>query len=80
MGWKLCYMGAKKDRVWVMVNMGVVEVLRLVEEAMGEGIRGRLIWYSLKYNRMELLSLGQDGDVRKLMKGNDEYAYLCGRE
>ena len=25
---------------------------------------------------MELLPLGQDGDVRKLMKGNDLYTYL----
>jgi len=29
----------------------------------------------LKCNRMELLP-GRDGDVRKLMKSNDEYTYL----
>ncbi|KAJ8424005.1 hypothetical protein Cgig2_032389 [Carnegiea gigantea] len=42
--------------------MGVLEVLRLMDEAMREGVRGRRIWYN--------------GDVKKLMKGNDEYAYL----
>ena len=26
-----------------------------------EGYKGRLMWYSLKYNRMELLPLGMDG-------------------
>jgi len=35
-----------------------------------------MIWYSLKCNRMELLPLGRDVDGRKLMKDNDEYAYL----
>ncbi|KAJ8433147.1 hypothetical protein Cgig2_007111 [Carnegiea gigantea] len=49
--------------------MGVLDVLRLVEEVMGEGLRGRLIWHSLKCNRMELLPLGRDADVGKLMKG-----------
>ncbi|KAJ8439204.1 hypothetical protein Cgig2_003417 [Carnegiea gigantea] len=68
--------GGRKDCVQVKENMGVVKVMRLVEEAMGEGIRGRLVWYSLKCNRMELLPLGRDGDVRKLMKVNDEHTYL----
>ncbi|KAJ8446921.1 hypothetical protein Cgig2_013222 [Carnegiea gigantea] len=40
---KLCYNGGKKDCVWVKGNMVVVEVLWLVEEAMGEGLGGRLI-------------------------------------
>ncbi|KAJ8437858.1 hypothetical protein Cgig2_002992 [Carnegiea gigantea] len=43
---------------------------------MGEGLRGRRMWYSLKCNRFELLPLRRDGDFKKLMKGNDEYAYL----
>ncbi|KAJ8421196.1 LOW QUALITY PROTEIN: hypothetical protein Cgig2_011715 [Carnegiea gigantea] len=34
--------------------------------------------YSLKCNRLKLLPLGRVGDVKKLMKGNDEYAYLYG--
>ncbi|KAJ8437819.1 hypothetical protein Cgig2_013435 [Carnegiea gigantea] len=56
--------------------MGVLDVLRLVEEVMGEHLRGRLMWYSLKCNQMELLPLGRDADMGKLMKGNDEYAYV----
>ena len=66
--------------MWLKENIGVLEVLRLVEDAMGEGIRGRLMWYSLKCNWLELLPLQWDGDVRKLIKGNDEYVPLCGRE
>ncbi|KAJ8442945.1 hypothetical protein Cgig2_019518 [Carnegiea gigantea] len=68
--------GGRKDCVWVKEYMGVLEVLQIVEEAMGEGIRGRRIWYSLECNRLELLPLGRDGDVKKLITGNDEYAYL----
>ncbi|KAJ8423056.1 hypothetical protein Cgig2_019826 [Carnegiea gigantea] len=56
--------------------MGVLDMLRLVEEVMREGLRGRLMWYSLKCNQMELLPLGRDADMGKLMKGNDEYAYV----
>ncbi|KAJ8443111.1 hypothetical protein Cgig2_030879 [Carnegiea gigantea] len=66
---KVMLLWGRKDCVWVKENMGVLEVLRVVEEAMGEGIRGRRI-------RLELLPLGRDGDVKKLMKENDEYAYL----
>ena len=62
--------------MWVKENMGVLELLRLGAKAMGEGVRGRRMWYSLKCNRLELLPLGRDGDVKKLMKWNDEYAYL----
>ncbi|KAJ8433774.1 hypothetical protein Cgig2_025937 [Carnegiea gigantea] len=54
----------------------MLDVLRLVEEVMEEGLRGQLMWYSLNCNRMELLPLGQDADVGKLMKGNDEYVYV----
>ncbi|KAJ8419911.1 hypothetical protein Cgig2_000658 [Carnegiea gigantea] len=56
---KVMLPGGRKDSAWVKKNMGVLKVLRSVEEAMGE-----------------LLPLGRDGDVKKLMKGNDEYAYL----
>ncbi|KAJ8435759.1 LOW QUALITY PROTEIN: hypothetical protein Cgig2_003181 [Carnegiea gigantea] len=69
---KVMLLGGRKDCVWVKENIGVLEVLRLVEEAMGEGIRGRQMWYNLKCNRLELLPSGLDGDVKKLMKGNDD--------
>ena len=48
-GGKLCYKGGRKDCVWVKENKGVLDVLRLVEEV-GEGLRSRLMWYSLKCN------------------------------
>ncbi|KAJ8425904.1 hypothetical protein Cgig2_012672 [Carnegiea gigantea] len=38
------------------------------------------MWYSLQCNRFELLPLGRNGDVKKLMKGNDEYDYLDATE
>ena len=40
------------------------------------GYKGWRMWYSLKCNRLELLPLGRDGDVRKLIKVNDEHTYL----
>ncbi|KAJ8429581.1 hypothetical protein Cgig2_023787 [Carnegiea gigantea] len=61
---KVMLPGGRKDCVWVKENMGVLEVLRIVEEAMGEGTRGQRMWYRW------------DSDVKKLMKENDEYAYL----
>ncbi|KAJ8426902.1 hypothetical protein Cgig2_024393 [Carnegiea gigantea] len=73
---KVMLSGGRKDYVWVKENICVLEVLRIVGEAMGEGVRGWQMWYSLKCNRLELLPLGRDSDVKKLMKGNDEYAYL----
>ncbi|KAJ8432866.1 hypothetical protein Cgig2_033871 [Carnegiea gigantea] len=75
-GGKVMLPKERKDCVWVKKNMGVLEVLRIAEEAMGEGIRGQRMWYSLKCNQLDLLPLGRDGDVKKLMKGNDEYTYL----
>ena len=68
--------GGRKECVWVKENMGMLKVLRLVDEVMWEAVRGQRMWYSLKCNRFKLLPLGQDGNVKKLMKGNDEYAYL----
>jgi len=57
-GGKVMLPGWRKDCVWVKENMGVLEVLRIVEEAMREGVRGWRMWYSLKCNRLELLPLG----------------------
>ena len=42
----------------------------------GEGFKGREMWYSMKYDRREVHLLGKDVDVTKLMKGNEEYAYI----
>ena len=43
---------------------------------MGEALKGRTMWYTLKYFRRKLIPFGKDVDVRKLMKGNDEYVYI----
>ena len=32
--------------------------------------------YSLKYARRELITFGKDIDMRKLMKGVDDYTYI----
>jgi len=70
------YHGGRKDCIWIKENMAVENVERLVEELMGEGLQGRKMWYSMKYNRREVLLLRKDVDVMKLMKGNKDYAYI----
>ena len=72
----LSYCGGRKDCVWVKENMCVREVQNLVEEVMGEGLKGRKLWYSMKYDRTEVMLLWRDVDVKKLMKGNDEHGYI----
>lgn len=41
------YQGGKKDCIWVKKNMTVLAVMMLVEAAMGEALRGRVMWFSL---------------------------------
>ena len=43
---------------------------------MGEGLKGRRLWYNTKYNQSTLLLLHRDGDVCKLITSNDEFAYI----
>jgi len=43
---------------------------------MGEELRDRGMWYIMKYDIKDLLSFGKDVDVMKLLKGNDEHAYI----
>jgi len=56
--------------------MSVVDVQRLVEEVMGEGLKGRKMWYNMKYDGREVMLLMRDVDVKKLMKGNDKHGYI----
>ncbi|KAJ8444545.1 hypothetical protein Cgig2_000824 [Carnegiea gigantea] len=74
-GMMVSYQGGRKDCVWVKEDMTAVEVMMLVEAAMGEGLKGRVMWLSLKYDRRQLIRLGRDADVMKLMKGNEEYSW-----
>ena len=43
---------------------------------MREGLGNCVVWYSLKYDRREVIQLGRDVDVEKLIKGNEEYPYV----
>ena len=70
------YRGGRKDCIWIKENMAVENVERLVQEIMGEWLRGREMWYNMKYDRREVLLLRKDVDVLNLMKGNEDYAYI----
>jgi len=72
----LSYHGGRKDCLWLKENMSVVHVQRLVKEVLGEGLKGRQMWYNMKYDRREVLLLGKDVDVTKLINRNEEYAYI----
>ena len=37
---KLCYNRGRKNCEWMKESMGLLEVLWLIEEAIGEGLRG----------------------------------------
>jgi len=52
------------------------DVVKVVDGTIEEGLRARRLWYSTKYDRKILLSLQKDGDVRKLLKGNEEFGYM----
>ena len=43
---------------------------------MGESVRGRHVWYNLKFDRRLLMPFEKDKDVMKSVRGNDEHAYL----
>jgi len=60
----LSYHGGRKDCIWIKENMPVVLEERLVEEVMGKGLKGWEMWYSMKYDRREVLLLGKDVDVK----------------
>ena len=55
--------------------MAIGNVLKLAEEAIGEGLREHRSWYNTKYYRRMILQSQRDADVRKLIKGNDDLAY-----
>ena len=63
----LSYQGGSSDCVWVRQDMGFHHVVKVVEGTIQEGLQGRLLWYSTKYDWKILLPLQRDGDVGKLM-------------
>ena len=52
------------------------DVVKVVEGMKQEGLQGRTLWYSTKYDWRMLLPLQRGGDVGKLVKGNDEFGYM----
>ncbi|KAJ8430880.1 hypothetical protein Cgig2_011343 [Carnegiea gigantea] len=53
--------------VWVKENMGVLEVLRLVEEAISKGLRGRRMWDTMEGNTGE----GEEVDEAVVVEERD---------
>jgi len=72
----LSYVGGRTDCVWLRHDMRLEDVIKAVEGTIEEGLRGRTLWYSTKYDRKMLMQLQRDGDVGKLVKGNEEYGYM----
>jgi len=56
--------------------MRFVDVLKLVEHAMGVVLKEVNVWYTMKFDKRLLLPLENDGDIRSMMRGNDGHAYL----
>ncbi|KAJ8444821.1 hypothetical protein Cgig2_034056 [Carnegiea gigantea] len=72
----LTYHWGSSDCILVKVNMGVGDVMKVVGETMGEGLRERRLWYSTKFDQNMIMPLQRDGDVVKLVKGNDTFSYM----
>jgi len=72
----LTYHGGSRDCILVKGNMGVGDVVKVVQETMGKGLREHMRWYSTKFDRNMIMPLQREGDVVKLIKGNDEFLYM----
>ena len=72
----VAYKGGRKDYLWVKEKTSILELQMSMEDVMREGLGNRVVWYSLKYDRREVIRLGRDVDVEKSIKGHEEYAYV----
>ncbi|KAJ8423715.1 hypothetical protein Cgig2_002087 [Carnegiea gigantea] len=72
----LTYHGGSSNCILVRENIGAGGVVRVAEETMGEGLREHRLWYSTKFDQNAIMPLQRDGDVVKLIKGNDEFLYM----
>jgi len=68
--------GGRNACIWISPSMRVGDVLKLLEREIGESVRERHVWYSLKFDRRMLMALEKDEDVVKLVRGNDGHAYV----
>jgi len=74
--WDVVICRRENDCVWLRQDMRFDDVVKDVEGTIEEGLRGCTLWYSTKYDRKMLMQLQRDGDVGKLVKGNDEFGYM----
>jgi len=72
----LTYQRGSSNCVWLRQDIEVGDVVKLVERTKQEGLWERMLWYSTKYDRNMFTPLPRDGDVGKLLKGNDEFGYM----
>ena len=72
----LTYHGGRSDCAWLRKGMGIGNMVRVVEEVMGEGLSDRSMWFNTKYDRSMMVWMQRDVDVGKLIKGNEEFAYI----
>jgi len=72
----LSYQGGSSDCVWLRQDMEYHDVVKVVGGMIQEGLQGRSLWYSTRYDRKMLLPLQREGDVGKLEKGSDEFGCM----
>ncbi|KAJ8423072.1 hypothetical protein Cgig2_009341 [Carnegiea gigantea] len=73
---RVLYVGGRTECVWMWENVGEVAAIKLVEEVLGECLGECTLWFSMKFDRRIVVPFGRDGDLLKLMKGNDEFIFM----
>ena len=53
----LTYHGGSSDCILVRENMGVGDVVKVVEKMIGEGVKESGLWYSTKFDRNMIMPL-----------------------
>ena len=51
----VAYKGGRKDCLWVNEKTSALELRMLGEDVMREGLDNRVMWYSLTYDRREVI-------------------------
>jgi len=74
--WRFVYQGGSSDCVWLRQDMGLDDVVKVVEGTIQEGLQRRSLWYSTKYDQKMQLPLQTIVDAGKLVKVNDEFGYM----
>ena len=70
------YHGGQNDCVWLMEDIEVDDVMKLVQETIREELWNRMVLYNTKYDRNMLMAFQRDGDLEKLVKGNDACGHM----